>query len=258
MAAAIKKIVADVEKVTKALDNANRKGKRDKQGDVDLDNKALTAILFDLKNAVDQLVTYVGKEENICPKVKVQETKTRQLEDLTDDLNQKHLVGSFIITSKANDDLESLITPEKELQEPLVDHVKTLCLTKLNVTLPVEDIRSCNYLPDGSIKLSLNNLRPNSAFEQMVTEIKKPDLERRKSNLYFNFMLTRRRNSLLYEVRKLKREGAIEKYWTDFNGAITIKKDGGPKIKLTGITSKRDDTIRTYTSKEVRDEFGKK
>ena len=127
------------------------------------------------------------------------------------------------ITSKANDDLESLITPEKELQEPLVDHIKTLCLTKLKVTLPVEDIRTCHYLPDGSIKLSLANLRPNSAFEQMVTEIKKPDLERRKSNLYFNFALTRRRNGLLYEVRKLKREGAIEKYWTDFNGSVTIK-----------------------------------
>ena len=133
-----------------------------------------------------------------------------------------------------------------------------MCLTKLNVTLSVEDIGSCHYLPDGSIKLSLANLRPNSAFEQMVTEIKKPDLERRKTNLYFNFMLTRRRNGLLYEVRKLKREGAIDKYWTDFNGSVTIKMDGGPKMKLTGITSKRDDTIRTYTSKEVREEFGKK
>ena len=258
MAAAIKKIVAEVEKVSKALENANRKGKRDKQGDVDLDTKALTAIMFDLKNVLEQLVTFVGKEENICPKVKVQETRTRHLEDLTDDLQQKSLTGSFVITSKANDDLESLIIPEKELKEPLVNHVKTLCLTKLNVTLPEEDIHSCHYLPDGSIKLSLANLRPNSAFEQMVTEIKKPDNERRKSNLYFNFMLTRRRNSLLYEVRKLKREGAIEKYWTDFNGSVTIKKDGGPKVKLTGITSKRDDTIRTYTSKEVREEFGKK
>ena len=35
--------------------------------------------------------------------------------------------------------------------------------------------------------------------------------------------MTRRRNGLLYEVRKLKREGAIEKYWTDFNGSVTIK-----------------------------------
>merc|ERR1712055_138678 len=111
---------------------------------------------------------------------------------------------------------------------------------------------------DGSIKLTLANLKPDSAYDKMVTEIKDPSAERKKINLYFNFMLTRRRNSLLYEVRKLKREGAIEKYWIDFNGSITIKKDGGPKLKLTGITSKRDDSFRTYTSKEVREEFGKK
>ena len=42
------------------------------------------------------------------------------------------------------------------------------------------------------------------------------------------------------------------------NDCVTIKKDGGPKLKLTGITSKRDDAIRTYTTKEVREEFGKK
>ena len=74
MAAAIRKIVAEVEKVSKGLENANRKGKRDQQGDVDLDNKAFTAIMFDLKNALEQLVTFVGKEENICPKV----NETRQ------------------------------------------------------------------------------------------------------------------------------------------------------------------------------------
>ena len=93
----------------------------------------------------------------------------------------------------------------------------------------------------------------------MVTEIKNPSAERRKTNLFFNFMLTRRRNSLLYEVRKLKREQSIFKYWSDWNGCITIKVDeGSPKVKLTGITSKRDDSIRTYTTKEVKDEFTKK
>ena len=144
-----------------------------------------------------------------------------------DDMQQKSLLGSFIITSKANDALESLITPEKDLKEPLVQHVQTLALSKLNVTLPLEDIRSVNYIHDGSILLTLNNLRPNSAFEKMVTEVKNPDAERRKSNLYFNFMLTRRRNGILYEVRKLKRSGDIFKYWTDYNGTITMKKDEG-------------------------------
>ena len=93
----------------------------------------------------------------------------------------------------------------------------------------------------------------------MVTEIKNPNAERRKTNLYFNFMLTRRRNSLLYEIRKMKRDGAIFKYWSDFNGTITIKvEEGGVKHKLTAITSKKDYNIRTYTSKEVKEEFGQK
>ena len=109
----------------------------------------------------------MGKEDNICPKVKQQETRIRQMEDLNDEIHQRSLLGSFIITSKANDDLESLIVPEKELKEPLVDHVKTLCLTKLNVTLPEQEIRSCHYLPDGSIKLTLCNLGLNSAFQSM-------------------------------------------------------------------------------------------
>ena len=259
MSAALKKISAEVEKVSKTLETAHRKGRKGKEGQEDLDNKALTALVFNLKNAMEQLVTFVGKEENFCPKVKEQETKTRHLEDLTDEMQQKSLIGSFIITSKANDDVESLIIPEKELKEPLVSHIQTLALTKLNVTLPSEDIRSCHYLQDGSIMMTIFNLRPNSAYDQMVSEIKDPNMERRKSNLYFNFMLTRRRNSLLYEVRKLKRDGDIFKYWSDFNGAITIKKEeGGQKQKLTSITNKKDYTIRSYSVKEVREEFGKK
>ena len=256
MSAALKKVSAEVDKVTKALENANRKGKKTKQGEEDLDSKALTGLVFNLKSALEQLVIYVGKEDNFCPKIKEQEKRTRQLEDQSDELHQTSMLGSFILTSKANDTLDSIIIPEKE---PLVSHIQTLALTKLNVTLPAEDIRNCHYLQDGSIKLVLHNLRPNSAFEQMVNEIKNPNMERRKMNLYFNFMLTRRRNSLLFEIRKLKREGSIFKYWTDFTGVITIKKDeGGMKQKLTAIPNKKDFTIRTYTTAELKEEFGRK
>ena len=72
-------------------------------------------------------------------------------------------------------------------------------------------------------------------------------------------MLTRRRNALLYDIRKLKRDGAIFKYWTDFDGAITVKKEeGGPKQRITSITNRKDFFVRTYTSTEVKEEFGKK
>ena len=97
--------------MTKGIENANRKGKKKKAGDEDLDT--LTRLVFNLKNALEQLISFVGKEENICPKVKEQEVRTRHLEDLTDEVHQKLLTGSFIISSKANDDLESLIIPER-------------------------------------------------------------------------------------------------------------------------------------------------
>ena len=259
MSAALKKVSAEVEKVTKALENASRKGKKAKQGEEDLDIKALTALVHNLKTALEQLVTFVGKEDNFCPKMKEQERRTRQIEDQSDELAQNSMLGAFILTSKANDTLESIIIPEKELKEPLVSHIQTLALTKLNVSLPAEDIKHCHYLQDGSIKLVLHNLRPNSAFEMMVNEVKNPNMERRKINLYFNFVLTRRRNSLLYEIRKLKREGSIFKYWTDFTGVITVKKDeGGPKSRITAISNKKAFSIRTYTVAEVKEEFGKR
>ena len=160
MSAALKKVTAEVDKVTKALENATKKGKKAKEGEQDMDAKALTALILNLKTTLEQLVVYVGKEDNFCPKLKEQEVRTRQLEDQTDDMQQRSLIGLFIVTSKANDTLESLITPEKDLKEPLVNHVQTLALTKLNVSLPLEDIKSCRYLLDGSIMLSLSNLRP--------------------------------------------------------------------------------------------------
>ena len=67
-AAAHKKIADEVEKVTKVLDTATKKGKKAKQGDKDLDIMALTTLVLNLKNAMEQLVKFVGKEENICPR----------------------------------------------------------------------------------------------------------------------------------------------------------------------------------------------
>ena len=75
MAAALKKVTAEVEKVTKALEHATRKGKKAKQGEEDLDTKAITALVYNLKSAMEQLVIFLGKEDNFCPKIKEQENK---------------------------------------------------------------------------------------------------------------------------------------------------------------------------------------
>ena len=70
--------------------------------------------------------------------------------------------------------------------------------------------------------------------------------------------LTRRRNSLLYEVRKLKREGKVKKFFTDYDGSISIKRSvDGPKIKITSITKdpkdKKNTDIKSFTIAELRD-----
>ena len=60
--------------------------------------------------------------------------------------------------------------------------MQTLCLAKLNATLPEEEIQSCYYLKDGNIKLTLANLSLTSAFNKMV---KNPDAEREKDKPVF-------------------------------------------------------------------------
>ena len=128
---------------------------------------------------------------------------------------------------------------------------------KLGITIPKEDIQDVHYLPKGGLILSLNNHKPGSAYRAMIDSIKKGgDKDAKDMNLFFNFMMTKRRNSLSCEIRKLKKEKEIAKYYTDFDGTITIKKDpDAPKIKLTSITNKKDDTIRTFTIQELKDPF---
>ena len=144
--------------------------------------KPSPTLLIGLKKCVEATVAFVGKKDNFCPKVKKQEkggeTSWRSIRWSPPEVS----CWLVLITSKTNDDLESLITPEKELKESLAFHVQTLCLAKLNAKLPEEEIQSCYCLKDGNIKLTLANLSLTSAFNKMV---KNPDAEREKDKPVF-------------------------------------------------------------------------
>ena len=72
-------------------------------------------------------------------------------------------------------------------------------------------------------------------------------------NVYFNFQLTRRRNNLLYEVRQLKKQNKVAKFYTDENGAIKVLfKLGGKKERITSITNKNSSFIKTLTTNELK------
>ena len=68
----------------------------------------------------------------------------------------------------------------------------------------------------------------------MVEKIKKPLPDERKMPVYLNFDLTKKRSALLFEVRRLKKQNKIFRYFTDFDGTISIiSEEGKEKIKLT-------------------------
>ena len=88
----------------------------------------------------------------------------------------------------------------------------------------------------------------------MVEAVKRGN--NKEVNIYFNFMLTRRRNTLLYEVRKLKSEKKIVKYFTDYDGTITVKeRQDSNMLRVTSISNKKDHHLRTWTVAELRDQF---
>ena len=72
-------------------------------------------------------------------------------------------------------------------------------------------------------------------------------------NVFFNFQLTRRRNNLLYEVRQLKRQDKVAKFYTDENGGIKVLfKLGGRKERITSITNKVNSNIKTLNIHELK------
>ena len=74
----------------------------------------------------------------------------------------------------------------------------------------------------------------------------------RDTNIYFNFMLTMRRSALLYEVRKLKKETKIDRYYSDEVGIISIKvKDKDANIKLTSFYKTKTSPVRSYQIPEL-------
>ena len=65
-------------------------------------------------------------------------------------------------------------------------------------------------------------------------------------------MLTRRRSALLFDVRQLKKEGKIEKFWSDEEGNISVqvvgKKD---KKRITNFFDPKIDDFKTLYINEL-------
>ena len=251
-----KEVPVDIETVNKTLKiftdyiKPGKNGIRKKETD-DLDNKGLTEALDLLKAAFESLTSYLKDEQKEKEEISA---KVRINEDAVDTQQQKNLKGRFVITSSGQNPLVKTDAILKAENISLVKHVKDLANKKYGVEIPDGEIKTCYFLKKGGIVLHLQQLGPGSAFQQIVETIK-TNKSFKEVDVYFNFMLTRRRSTLLFKIRELKREQKIDKFFTDENGNISVQlKNSQTRKRITNFFDKESNIIKTLHIQELVDE----
>ena len=177
--------------------------------------------------------------------------KSRIQDDLIDEVRQRGLKGNLIITSPNLKKAKSLISPPDQLETnnlSITDHAVKLIKQKYGVHIPTEDIQACHYLPTKSngktlytaILIRIWNRRARSAWSLLKTKILSGE-GNNSLNVFVNFQLTKRRNTLAFHLRNMKKDKKIVKYYTDENGHLSFKKsESSPKTKITFVQSGKD------------------
>jgi hypothetical protein len=215
--------------------------------------KVLGGAVTILKEALMNLTNIVQEQSE---EEKKNKREARHNADELDDYKQKSLKGKFVIT--VNKKRPSFMKKEEDLasgdEKALPNHIIDLAKTKYEVDIALGDIASCHYLPKGGIFFSLWNLRPDSVFQKLTKNIKDKAifLKNKDKNVFFNFMLTKRRSTLLFEVRKLKKVGRIHRFYSDENGVISIKvKSNDSNKKLSSIQETATSSVKTFQVTEL-------
>ena len=221
----------------------------------------MATALASLRAAVVDLAEYVHASEATSKDASepaIATARLRKVEDDLDEEKQKNLKGKFMITSLPAGNKECIIKSDDVLlveKKSLVQHILELANQKYEVKIPESDISSCIRLYKGGVILSIWNQRSGSAYEKLCKAIKtKNNVDK---NIFFNFMLTKRRSSLLYEVRQLKKDEKIKKFFSDENGSISIK-IGEIKEKIASKVNKETGEVSTITLEELRSKFPSK
>ena len=221
-------------------------GVRSKPGD-ELNTENLTKGLDLLKLAVEELTNFIKKEQKEKEELV---TKVRNNEDEVDAQKQKHLKGRFFITGA-----DTLVKNKEQLEKDkknLPDHIKALAKMKYNVEISEDEITTCYHLKKGGIVVYLKNQNQDSGFQILVNTIKSSK-SIKDVNLYFNFMLTRKRNSLLFDIRQLRKEMKNLKYFTDENGNISVQAPNSLRRKrVTNVFDDKTGGMITWNVEEIK------
>ena len=230
----LERIISKIKLVANTLTSKSKK--KD-----DLNPKEITSCLEHIKDAFEDLTEYLDEEKK----------SKSALENKVDIEIQKNYKGHFVVSSTDKSHPLKSAKDVKEDKNILIEHVQELADKKYSVKIPKEEFVSCFHLNNGNIAISLAHHKKDSAFHKLVEKIKmKPS---NKLNIFFNFRLTGVRSYLLFEIRKLKRDGEISKYYTDENGQISIKTNDDKKIKVTNFYDKEEKDTRCLTLQEMKE-----
>ena len=247
-----------LEELTKTISDLNKTDQPQDDTKDDVDPSDLAAVLNLLIQTVTVLTNHI---KSLSPNTiggtgevsKEVADKIREQEDELDESRQRSLHGNLIITSQNQSNKVSLIKFDQQLQQEnltLADHTIQLVKEKFDVVLSLSDIQACHRMPNNSIILRIWNRRNDSAWSQIVDSIKSG--KNMGYNVFFNFHLTRRRSTLLYNMRQLKKSGDNSKFYSDENGQLTVmvrkKEEGGVKRKVTYYAKERNSPPKTLGS----------
>lgn len=223
----------------------------------DVDPTDVNSVLKCLLKSVLALSVKVDSLSQPCLPAQFVNTQQSQDNEI-DELKQRNLKGNLILTSSSDNKKVNIIKTDAQLaadNESLVDHVLHLVGRKYDVTVPEGDVQALHRLPNGNIILRLWNRRPNSAWSQIRDGIKSG--KNKDFNLYANFQLTRKRSTMLYNLRQLKKTSKISKFYSDENGQMSFKiSDTGKKHKIFNVFSKDGHSV-TLTLDDINNIISK-
>ena len=128
-------------------------------------------------------------------------------------------------------------------RESQIDVIKRLIKTKTNITVEDHEIVACHPIgknENTTFVIRLGNRSPGSSWHKITEGMKTGDGFNREVNVFINYMLTSRRQTLAKKVRDAKKEKKISKYAIDQNGRIRIKKLGDTDKKYYEVKSEND------------------
>ena len=211
ISSSLKDISSKLEQVSKTFDDDKGKVPAKQSNMMISLHEQLSALGEQFTKLVQSIKTTQGIT---CSHGEEAKVKSRMNADLIDDLDQRSLLGKISINIQDPElkkrigilDTGDYASFNYDL---LVTEVNKRYHTSINARDDLQDIRRVSRA--GTVVLTFFDHKPGSKYFDLVSAIKTKGNNAKGQVLYANFVLTNRRNSLLYEIRKAHKDGKVEK-----------------------------------------------